>query len=80
MWHRARRPAGLPEWATFHDLRYFYAFLLIDRGCSVKAVQRRLGHQSAMSTVDAYGHLWPDSDDETRNAVDHVLAGVSVAS
>ena len=62
------------------DLRHFYVSLLIDRGCSVKAVQRRLGHQSAMETLDTYGHLWPDSDDETRNAVDHVLAGVSVAS
>jgi integrase len=80
MWHRARELAGLPAWATFHDLRHFYASLLIDRGCSVKAVQRRLGHQSAMETLDTYGHLWPDSDDETRNAVDHVLAGVSVAS
>jgi len=76
MWHRAARKADLPQWATFHDLRHFYASLLISRGCSVKTVQRRLGHQSAMETLDTYGHLWPDSDDETRNAVDEVLAGV----
>ena len=56
---------------------HFYASLLISRGCSVKAVQKRLGHQSAMETLDTYGHLWPYSDDETRNAVDHVLAGVT---
>ncbi len=74
MWHRAARRAVLPEWATFHDLRHFYASLLIARGCSVKAVQSRLGHQSAMETLDTYGHLWPDSDDETRNAIDHVLS------
>lgn len=80
MWRRARERSGVPEWATFHDLRHFYASLLIGRGCSVKAVQRRLGHQSAIETLDTYGHLWPDSDDETRNAVDHVLAGVTVAS
>jgi hypothetical protein len=77
MWHRARKQAGLPEWATFHDLRHFYASLLIAKGCSVKAVQRRLGHQSAMETLDTYGHLWPNSDDETRAAVDEVLAGVT---
>lgn len=77
MWHRAAREAGLPGWATFHDLRHFYASLLIFRGCSVKAVQKRLGHQSAMEALDTYGHLWPDSDDETRNAVDHVLAGLT---
>jgi integrase len=74
MWHRAALQASLPEWATFHDLRHFYASLLISRGCSVKAVQKRLGHQSAMETLDTYGHLWPDRDDETRNAVDQVLA------
>jgi integrase len=79
MWRRAANAAGLPEWATFHDLRHFYASLLIDRGCSVKAVQRRLGHQSAMETLDTYGHLWPDSEDETRDAVDHVLGTLTVA-
>ena len=42
----------------------------------MKAVQRRLGHQSAMETLDTYGRLWPDSEAETRNAVDLVLGGV----
>jgi integrase len=79
-WHRAAREAEIPKWATFHDLRHFYASLLISRGCSVKAVQRRLGHQSAMETLDTYSHLWPDSDDETRDAVDQVLGRVRAAS
>lgn len=79
MWHRARAKAGLPDWATFHDLRHFYASLLIAKGCSVKAVQKRLGHQSAMETLDTYGHLWPDSDDETRQAVDGALSPLSAA-
>ncbi|MGP0029620.1 MAG: tyrosine-type recombinase/integrase [Acidimicrobiales bacterium] len=76
MWHRAAEKAGLPAWATFHDLRHFYASLLIAEGCSVKTVQMRLGHESAMQTLDTYGHLWPDSDDETRNAVDNVFSGL----
>jgi integrase len=79
MWHRAADQAGLPAWATFHDLRHFYASLLIARGCSVKVIQRRLGHQSAVETLDTYGHLWPDSDDETRDAVDQVLAALTMA-
>jgi integrase len=70
-----RRPAT--STATFHDLRHFYASLLIANGCSVKAVQKRLGHQSAMETLDTYGHLWPDRDDETREAVDLVLGSLS---
>jgi integrase len=73
MWHRATGPAGLPAGTTFHDLRHFYASLLIAHGCSVKSVQNRLGHQSAVETLDTYSHLWPDSDDQTREAVDLVL-------
>jgi integrase len=79
MWHRAARQTEIPTWATFHDLRHFYASMLIARGCSVKAVQSRLGHQSAMETLDTYGHLWPDNDDETRDVVDDVLGGLTSA-
>jgi integrase len=39
----------------------------------VKTVQARLGHASAIETLDTYGHLWPDSEDRTRQAVDLVL-------
>jgi YVTN family beta-propeller protein len=35
-----------------------------------KAVQSRLGHASAAEALDTYSHLWPDSDDRTRDAVD----------
>ena len=73
-WRRASVAAELPGWATFHDLRHFYASLLIARNCSIKTVQKRLGHQSATETLDTYSHLWPDSDDETRAAVDGALA------
>jgi integrase len=73
VWHRARALAELPEGATFHDLRHFYASLLIRHGESVKVVQARLGHASAVETLDTYSHLWPDSEDRTREAVDEVL-------
>lgn len=49
-------------------------FLLIRHGESVKVVQSRLGHASAKETLDTHGHLWPDSDDRTRHAVDLVLS------
>ena len=56
-----------------HALRYHYASLLIRHGESVKVVQARLGHASASETLDTYAHLWPDSEDRTRAAVDAVL-------
>lgn len=40
-------------------------------GCSF--VLARLGHASAAETLDTYSHLWPDSEDETRDAIDGAL-------
>jgi integrase len=64
--------AGL-EGATFHDLRHYYASLLIRHCESVKVVQARLGHAAAAETLDTYSHLWPDSEDRTREVIDAVL-------
>jgi integrase len=69
-WHRAVRQAGVPAGTGFHDLRHYYAALLIRRGASVKTVQNRLGHKSAVTTLDLYGSLWPDAEEQTRRAVD----------
>jgi integrase len=70
--------AGAPHGTGFHDLRHFYASLLIRHGESVKVVQARLGHASAAETLDTYSHLWPDSDHRTRAAVDAVLSAGTV--
>lgn len=67
------RDAGIPKGTGFHALRHYYASLLIRHGESVKVVQARLGHASAAETLDTYSHLWPDSEDRTRSAVDGVL-------
>jgi integrase len=76
VWQPAVKAAGLPAGTGFHDLRHYYASLLIRRGESVKVVQARLGHASASETLDTYAHSWPDSEDRTRAAVDGVL-GIS---
>jgi integrase len=70
---RAAGPLGIPTGDGYHVLRHFYASLLINSGESVKVVQDRLGHASAQITLDTYSHLWPDSEDKTRAAVDAVL-------
>ena len=80
MWRPLVRRAGLPEGVGFHQLRHFYASLLIRHGESVKTVQLRLGHASAAETLNTYSHLWPDSDDRTREAVDLVLGPATEAS
>ena len=50
------------------------AELLIASGSDVKVVQARLRHASAKTTLDTYGHLWPDADESARAAVGAVLA------
>lgn len=87
--HRCRDVAGCSHHAQegrheagntidgFHALRHYYASLLIRRGESVKTVQARLGHASAVETLDTYSHLWPDSDDRTRDAIDSVLGSTA---
>ncbi len=75
LWRPVARAAGLPLGTGLHSCRHYYASLLIRHGESVKTVQARLGHASAVETLDTYSHLWPDSDDRTREAIDSVLGG-----
>ena len=59
-----------------HDLRHYAASVMIEQGASVKAVQQQLGHEKATTTLDTYAHLWPDSADITRRALDAGLQAV----
>ena len=52
VWRPAVAMAALPDSTHFHDLRHFYASLLIRHGESIKVVQARLGHASAAETLD----------------------------
>ncbi|MFJ9858900.1 tyrosine recombinase XerC [Streptomyces albogriseolus] len=67
-----RVPAG----TTTHDLRHFYASVLIQHGASVKKVQRRLGHAKPSITLDLYVHLYEDGEDTTAALIDEALADV----
>lgn len=69
-----KRVKGLPDGFRYHDLRHYFASLLIASGLDVKVVQTRLRHASAMTTLNCYGHLWPDADESSRAAVAAVLA------
>lgn len=75
-WARALSAAGVAG-VRFHDLRHFYASALIASGCSVKAVQKALGHASATETLETYAHLWPDDEDRTRAAIQAALTGTT---
>jgi len=69
-----REAAGMPDDFRYHDLRHYFASMLIASGADVKVVQARLRHASAKTTLDTYSHLWPDADESAKAAVDAVLA------
>lgn len=69
-----RKVKGLPTEFSFHDLRHYFASLLIANGADIKTVQARMRHDSAVTTLRVYGHLWPDTDESTRATVAKVLA------
>jgi integrase len=73
----AARRAGLPDALRAHDLRHTAASLLIRQGASVKAVQRTLGHKSAVMTLDRYGHLWPDELEDLAERLDRARAAAA---
>jgi len=60
---------GLPKGTHFHELRHFYASTLIHAGLHPKEIQVRLGHASITETMDTYGHLFPDSEESGRGAI-----------
>jgi integrase len=51
VWRTAIEEAKAPS-VGFHQLRHFYASVLIGQGASVKVVQERLGHASAVETLN----------------------------
>jgi integrase len=58
-----RNKAGLPD-IRFHDLRHFFASMLIAQGESPKYVSDQLGHSNIQITFDTYGHLFPQAKAE----------------
>jgi integrase len=72
-WKRALKAAGLPEDTRFHVLRHTFVSLLIKANESPKAIQRWVGHKSIIETMDTYGHLYEESEDTARAAIDAAL-------
>lgn len=60
---------GLPEGFRYHDLRHYFASLLIAGGLDIKTVQKRVRHASAKTTLDTYGHMFPDKDESARTVI-----------
>lgn len=55
-----------------HALRHTYASVLIKHGKGPRTVAARLGDTVAVA-MEIYAHLFPDEDEDTREAVEEFL-------
>ncbi|MFE1878887.1 tyrosine-type recombinase/integrase [Streptomyces diastatochromogenes] len=67
---------GTPQDATLHDLRHFYASVLIKNGATPKQVQKRLGHARPSITLDVYTRLFDSDIDVTADIIEAALGQV----
>jgi integrase len=58
-----------------HDIRHFFASLLLAQGVELKIVSELLGHSSIRITADTYAHVLPAIKDEAIDLLDSVLTG-----
>lgn len=70
--HDAKAP--LPTLIRIHDLRHTFASLMLQRGVPLHVLQRLMGHESIVTTVDRYGHL---ADQDGAAAVSRLDSAVS---
>jgi integrase len=64
---------------SLHECRHTYASLLIAAGVPAKAVQTYMGHSSITTTYDRYGHLMPDTEQESAEMLQKFLDAGKVA-
>ena len=58
-----------------HMLRHVYASLQIEQGVQPKRLQKLMGHSTLKVTMDTYGHLWPNEEEDKLAAnVEKLLA------
>jgi len=57
----------------FHDLRHTYASIQIDLGANIKYIQNQMGHSTIKLTLDTYGHLMKDVNQEAANRLGEAI-------
>jgi integrase len=74
-WHQAVKAAGMPG-MRLHDARHTHGSVLADAGVPVHAIQARLGHASAATTMQFYVHAGAAADRNAAQIMHQVLQSV----
>lgn len=53
-----------------HQLRHYYASVMLADGASIRELAEYLGHHDPSFTLREYGHMQPDSYDRARQIID----------
>jgi len=72
--HKLLSKAGLPK-IRFHDLRHTAASLMLNNGVDVLIASKRLGHAKPSITLDFYGHLLPNIQNQVADLLEAVVKG-----
>lgn len=56
-----------------HDLRHSHIALLIEKGVSPLAIAERVGHDSINTTMNVYGHLYPNKQKEIADMLNTLM-------
>lgn len=81
VYHNFKRIAsdiGMPA-ARLHDLRHSYAVASLRAGDDIKTVQSNLGHHTASFTLDVYGHVTAQMQQDSADRMDSFIRKVSEA-
>nr|DAE10104.1 MAG TPA: Integrase [Siphoviridae sp. ctGuJ10] len=49
---------------TIHGIRHSYVAMLIAKGVNIYTISKMVGHESIKTTLDTYGHLYPNEREE----------------
>ena len=60
-----------------HDLRHFFASLLLAHGVELKVVSELLGHPDIRIMGDIYAHVLPSLKKQTIDLMDKILTGTN---
>jgi integrase len=73
--YQVLQSAGLPK-IRFHDLRHTAASLMLNHGIPVIVVSKILGHSKPSITMDIYGHLYNEMQDEAAQLMDELVTPI----
>lgn len=73
VWVRAVEASGIAKRPRIHDLRHSHASWLFAKNVDPLTIQRRLGHESILTTTGVYAHLMPSQQESAADAIADVL-------